>query len=401
MRFRRALVVGLVVALTVPASAGTRTGCKPLVGGHSAAAHARTKGHRRLCEMEVWGSVEVSRTGGLGQIDIHDRYAAVVQRDDGVVAIVDLITMDVVGRYEDTVDQSLDGDVAFSDDGDWVFYARQTSNFDEDGVHVLDVSDKEAPTLTQYHPAGGAFRIEYHKDDAGEWIILLDAVDGLVVYRFVRETGTIVKVFQDAMPALKVGGPASAGIAIEKDRMTGTPLLYVTTGATGVQVYDFTNPVMPEIVGEWTEMGLADVEVKTTKRKRTIFAATEYWFDKALPPKVVVLDATDLGSIEKASTRSLGLPADDLWRVQGLHLRHDGDLYMAHSHAGLVRMQGRRVAGVASLPAAHNDGAGYNASPYAMDVEGDGSMLYLSDASSGRLWQVYPRPSLVGPHRGG
>jgi hypothetical protein len=390
MRIRRAVAVGLMVALTVPASAGIRTRCKPLLGGHSAAAHARTKGHRRLCEISGSGSVEVSKTGGLGQIDIHDKYAAVVQRDDGVVAIVDLWGMDVVGRYEDTVDQALDGDVAFSDDGEWVFFARQTSNFDEDGVHVLDVSDKTAPTLTQYHPAGGAFRIEYYRDDAGEWVILLDAIDGLVVYRFVRETGTIVKVFQDAMPALKVGGPASAGIDVEKDRMTGMPLLYVTTGATGVQVYDFANPVMPEIVGEWSDVGLADIEVKSTKKTRKIFAATEYWFDKTIPPKVVVLDATDLGAIEQVSTRSFGLPADDLWRIQGMHLRHDGDLYIAHSHAGLIRMDGRRVTGVASLPAAHNEEAGYNAAPYAMDVVGDGSMIYLTDASSGRLWQLYP-----------
>ena len=59
------------------------------------------------------------------------------------------------------------------------------------------------------------------------------------------------------------------------------------------------------------------------------------------------------------------------------------------------------MTGVASLPAAHNEGAGYNASPYAMDVDSDGSMLYLSDASSGRLWQVYPLPSLYIPNGGG
>ena len=340
----------------------------------------------------------MSKVGGLGQIDVHGKYAAVVQRDEGIFAIVNLDTMKVVGRYEDTVDQALDGDVAFSDDGDWVFFARQTSNFDEDGVHVLNVADKKAPTLTQFHPGGGAYRIGYYQDEAGEWVILLDAIDGLVVYRFVRETGTIVKVFQDAMPALKVGGPASAGLVITKDRMTETPHLYVTTGETGVQVYDFTDPMAPVIVGEWSEVGLAGIDVKTTSKKRTIYAATEYWFDKTLPPEVVVLDATDLSAIKKIGTRSLGVPADDFWRVQGIDLA-GRELYIAHSHAGLIEMTGGKVTGVAAMPAAHNEGAGYNASPYAMDVIYARNYVYVSDASSGHFTRVTPELPTVLPRR--
>lgn len=276
MRYVRVLLALTVLALVFP-PAGAVQRCTPYTKQHDPERHAVPRSHGVICPTSTISKVEVSKTGGIGQIDVHGRYAAVVQRDEGMVAIVDVNTMKVVGRYEDEVQESLDGDVAFSDDGNWVFYARQTSNFDEDGVHVLNVEDKKSPTLTQYQPAGGAFRIEYYKDEAGEWVILLDAVEGLVVYRFVPETGTIVKVFQDAAPALKVGGPASAGLQIsKKDPITGSPLLYVTTGRTGLQVYDLSDPAALSIVGEWNEVGLADLDVRATKKRRTVYAATEY-----------------------------------------------------------------------------------------------------------------------------
>jgi hypothetical protein len=394
MRILRTLTIALLLAASLPAAAGGTSTCEVRTGKHDLTGHANPKGHGRRCYMAAPASIEVSKVGGLGQIDVHKKVAAVVQRDEGLVALVDIAKPSkpkVLGRYEDTVAGSLDGDVSFSDDGDWLFYARQTSDFDEDGIHVLNVADKTAPTLSTFHPGGGAFRLDYYKDDAGEWLAVLDAIDGLVVYRFVRETGAIVKVFQDAAPALKVGGPASAGVHIvAKDPLSDTPLMYVTTGMTGLQIYDFSDPVSPQIVGEWSDVGLADVDVKTTKKRRTVYAATEYWFDPSLPPQVLVLDATDLGSIEKVATRSLGLPADDMWRVQGIDMAYDG-LYVAHSHAGVLRLRGKRILGHAAFPGPHNEGAGYNAAPYAMDVvvESRGYVL-ITDASSGRLHITAP-----------
>lgn len=394
MRILRALSITLLLAAPLPATAGRTPTCDVRHGKHDLAAHARSEGHQRRCYMASPSNIEVSKVGGLGQIDVRKKVVAVVQRDEGVVALVDIARPTkpkVLGRYEDTVAGSLDGDVSFSDDGDWLFYARQTSDFDEDGIHVLNVADKTAPALTMYQPAGGAFRLDYYKDDAGEWLVVLDAIDGLVVYRFVRETGTIVKVFQDAAPALKVGGPASAGVHIvPKDPISKTPLMYVTTGMTGLQVYDFSDPLSPQIVGEWSDVGLADVDVKTTKKKRTVYAATEYWFDPTLPPQVIELDATDLGSIEKVATRDLGFPADDMWRVQGIDMSYDG-LYVAQSHAGVLRMRGKRILGLASFPGPHNEGAGYNAAPYAMDVVlEDRGYVLITDASSGRLYITRP-----------
>ena len=408
MRSVRALAVGLAVLVAVPAQGGhrpSRDTCKPITATHSDApnAHATTRGHKRLCRDQVVGSVRVSTAGGLGQIDINKNVAAVVQRDEGIVALVDITDPtrpNVLGRYEDDVNEALDGDVSFSDDGEWLFFARQTSNFDEDGVHVLDVSDPIAPALTSYQPGGGSFRLEYYKDsDGNEWVIVLDAIDGLVVNRFVRESGSLVRVFQDATPALKVGGPASAGLFVsKKDPRTGTPLLYVTTGRTGLQIYDLSTPAAPEVVGGWDGVGLADLDVRATKKKRKVFAATEYWFDKTLPARVIVLDATKLDAIEKRRARRLRVPADDHWRVQGIDWTREG-LYVAHSHAGVIRFKslGRRVTGVAAWPKPPNEGAGYTASPYAMDVVmGPGGYRLTSDASSGVMSVLVldPRRSL-------
>ena len=388
----RALVVAiacLVAAGAVPSSAShSARSCRP--PQHAAGAHEVPRGHGRECHLSTLASYRISRSAGLGRLEVHKGLGAVLQRDEGIVSLLDVrdpFGVKVLGRYDDDARDSLDGDLAFSSDGQWLFYARQTVQFSKDGVHVLDVSDPKAPRLASYQTGGGAFRIEYFKaGDGTEYVIVLDAIDGLVINRFVRESGTLVRVFQDAEPALKVGGPASAGLFIDKnDPMTGRPLLYVTTGKSGLQIYDLTLPESPEIVGTWSGVGLAEVEVVATKKKRRVFAATEYWFDDTLPPAVMVLDATRLDQIERRARWGLKLPSDDLWRVQGM-VRRWGTLFVAHSHAGVVGF-GRRgkLTRVAARPFAHNEAAGAPGSVYSMDVEVKGPYVLSTDASTGRL----------------
>lgn len=331
--------------------------------------------------------------GGLGRLEVHGDIGAVLQRDEGTVAILDLknpFQPKVVGRY-DTAKDSLDGDLAFSKDGKWLFYARQTRNFDEEGLHVLNVSDPANPTLAFYQPAGGSYRVQYIKQGDAEWVVLLDAVDGLVVYRFEPTTGALVPVHVDALPALKVGGPASAGFFYEpKDPVLGVPLLYVTTGQTGVQIFDFSDPTRPALLGAWEELGLAEIEVASTKKSRTIYAASEYWFDKAIPPEVVVLDATDLGKLKERSRIGLDLPPEEANYIQGMDLASDR-LYVAHSTKGVVvfdigsgkalsafRLQGKR-----------NESAGVLGSPYAIDVEFVDRNVFVTDAATGILTTLW------------
>jgi hypothetical protein len=399
---KRFTFVALAICLStvlVPPS-GAQTGCRG-PRQHSIEAHSTRRGHLRECKLGRLLSLPISKTGGLGQIELHKGMAAVLQRDEGIVTLIDMrnpFGAKVLGRYDDGAQDSLDGDVVFSDDGEWVFYARQTVQFSRDGVHVLDVSDPREPRLASYQPGGGSFRIAYYRTDDAEYVVVLDAVDGLVVNRFVRESGTLVKVFQDAEPALKVGGPSSAGVFIDpEDPITGAPLMYVTTGRTGLQVYDMSAPESPEIVGTWDEIGLSDVEVRATRHGRTVWAASEYWFDKSLKPEVVVLDATKLEAIEKRRSLNLGLPADDLWRVQGIDRRRGG-LFVAHSHAGVVVFApDGSVRRAAATPFEHRPEAGMTGSVYAMDVELRFPYVMVTDASTGRLI-VYARPGLRGGH---
>lgn len=333
--------------------------------------------------------VEVSKEAGLGRIELHGKIGAVLQRDEGTVALLDMKNPSrpkVLGRYDTAVD-SLDGDLAFSADGNWLFYARQTSNFDEEGIHVLNVSDPQNPTLAYYLPAGGAYRVQYIKQGDAEWVVLLDAIDGLVVSRFIPETGALVPVHFDPLPALKVGGPASAGFFYDrKDPALGVPLLYVTTGRTGLQVFDYSDPAAPTLVGSWSEVGLAELEVHATKKGRTVYAASEYWFTKTLKPEVFVLDATKLDAIKQRRTMSLGLPPAPENFVQGMALA-DGRLYVAHSSKGLVEFvasTGRKVRSYVPT-GVRNPAAGVQTGPYAIDVEVGKGRAYVTDAALGTV----------------
>ncbi len=298
--------------------------------------------------------IEVSKKAGLGRVEVHGDIGAVLQRDEGTVAILD--TSDprspkVVGRY-DTAKDSLDGDLSFSDDGKWLFYARQTKTFDEEGLHVLDVSDPKDPKLAFYLPAGGSYRVQHLSQGGAEYVVLLDAIDGMVVSRFEATTGALVPVHVDALPALKVGGPASAGLFYDpKDPMTGRPLLYVSTGRTGLQIFDFSNPAHPVEVGSWSEVGLAEIEVASTKTSRTVYAATEYWFNDQIPPQVMVLDAGDLGDVKRTGRLHVGVdPAEHLF-LQGMDLV-GSRLYVAQSSlgVGVFDVGSGRIAPAGGLP---------------------------------------------------
>lgn len=383
------MIVALVVlALAAgPTASAAKGRCEPHPTTHSA--HDRPGPHAQSCRLRMVGAVNVTRDAGLGQIELHGDIGAVLQRDEGIVALLDLSDPEqpkILGRYDDGARLSLDGDLAFSDDGRWLFYARQTRQFSKDGIHVLDVSDPENPAFVSYQPEGGTLRVAYFEDEGREYVFSLDAINGLVINRFDLTRGVLVPVASEPLPALKVGGPASAGLYVDRrDPRLGVPLLYATTGRTGLDVYDISTPELPRKVASWDQAGLADVEVIATKRKRIVYAATEYWFDGSAAPEVRRLDATRLDSIRSTGRLAAGFAPEDTWRVQGIELA-GGDLFAAHSHAGLVgfsRDGAVKAAGDAAAPV--NPNAGARTSPYAMDVEARGGLLYVTDAATGTL----------------
>ena len=337
--------------------------------------------------------IEISEFGGLGRIDVNGDRGAVLQREEGIVAILDTshpANPKVLGRYSDNARQSLDGDVDVSDDGQWVFYARQTVNFSLDGLHVINISDPANPTLQHYAPGGGASRVEFYDDGEAQWVFLLDAVTGLVTYRFEPTTGQLIPVNVDALPATKVGGPASAGIFIDpKDKLTGAPLMYITTGMTGLQVYDISDPVQPALLGQWSETGLADLFAVIRDCRRVVVASHEYWFEDPLVPAVVALDVTNPENIREIQTIGFGGQPIEEERVQGLAYRGN-TLFVAHSTLGLgvASPENLRLYRYASRD--RNDGAKVMKGPYANDLEMVGRYLYLTDAATGELVVLKP-----------
>lgn len=387
-----ALLAGALVtaALAVPAGAH---GCHvPDARVASAAA--------RSCGMSKVGALEVSETAGLGRVEVHGKLAAVLARDEGVVSLVDIRKPSkpkVLGSYDGGLEQqragdSLDGDLAFTSDGNWLLYARQSTQMSADGLHVIDVSDPAAPALRHFQQQGGSYRVALHETEDATYAITLDAIEGLVVNRFDTTTGALVPLFSDPLPALRrVGGPASAGLFVDpKDPQLGVPLLYATSGTTGLQVYDLSAPESPELLGSWGDEGLAEVEVVRTKKSRTVYVATEYWFDPNVKPEVIVLDASDLGSIEEERRIGLGVPATDEFRVQGMTIS-GGRLYVAYSQPGLIAytLDGHD-AGYFNDLGKRNENAKVLGEPYAFDVEASKGLLYVTDASTGTLTVVRP-----------
>lgn len=357
--------------------------------------HGTAKHSGHVCGFRRLSEIEVSKDAGLGQVEVRGKIGAVVQRDEGAVALLDLKNPrkpKVLGRYDDDIPDSYDGDLAFSKDGKWLFYARQTHQMSKDGVHVLDVSNPKEPRLAFYQPQGGAFRIGYLNHGGTEYVVTMDAIEGLVVSRFEPTTGVLVPVYVDALPALKVGGPASAGVFIDpKDPKLGVPLLYATNGTSGLDIYDLSTPEMPTKLGSWKVAGLADVEVSATKKKRTVYAASEYWFGKMTPPRIYALDATKPANIRGRSLWSEGFDGSEPWRVQGMELTATR-LYVAFSHVGLVSLDlGGNPRGLYNQPRPVNMNSSLLASPYVMDVDSAKGLLYATDASSGLLTILKPR----------
>lgn len=349
-------------------------------------------------------SISVSDIGGLGRIEWGASLGAVLSRDEGIVSILaphrnPLAPPRIIGRYDDDAEDSFDGDLAFVGDR-WLLYARQTHQFSKDGIHVLDLADPRAPRLAFYQPQGGTLRIAHYNGGGDSWVFSLDAVDGLVANLFETTTGALVPVHASPLPALKVGGPASAGLFVDrKDPMTGKPILYVSTGRTGVEMFDISNPADPVLLGSWGEVGLAEIEVQAWKSGRRIYAATEYWFDKQLAPEVMVLDARDPASIEEIDRWSIGALADDSARVQGMAFL-EGLLYVAHSHEGVIVFSpGGSVERRIRLNGKAQEGSAYaGGGSIAFDVESYGLGLLISDAGTGRLTYNYERNCVI---RGG
>lgn len=392
MRIRTVLAPALAVGLLAGAGlASSQPPCALATTVSSAPVPAS-------CRLTLVGALDLA-DGGLGQVAVHGDLAALVLRDAGRVALVDLAdptAPTLLGTYDGgtgqpQLDHPLDGDVAFSRDGTLLFHARQTSDWSNEGLHVLDVTDPTAPVRTDLAPQGGMLRVATAVVDGRELVATLDATHGLTIFEAVRTPlgARAVPVFVDALPALKVGGPASGGLEfLVDDPVTGGALLVAADGTTGLQLYDVTDPSDVAVVGAWSDAGLAAVAVELRAGRRLVHAATEYWFDASTPPELVTLDTTDPGAITVVARRSLGYDGALAWKLGGLHL--DGDeLLVAHGHAGLAALDpvtGTVVRSTTDLGTRDGLHPTYTfLGWYAMDVASTGDHVLVTDAVTGEL----------------
>lgn len=170
------------------------------------------------------------------------------------------------------------------------------------------------------------------------------------------------------------------------------PLLYATDGTSGLNVYDLSQPAAPAKVGSWAGR-LADVVVVANAAGRRVYAATEYWFVAATAPRIVELDATNLGAISELGRRSpdgRNYASGPTWRLQGMTLAGDR-LVVTHSHGGVGVLDRANLAGTPLATStdlgdtAHAGAEHPTIAPYAMDVEAADDVLVASDATTGVL----------------
>jgi hypothetical protein len=100
---------------------------------------------------------------------------------------------------------------------------------------------------------------------------------------------------------------------------------------------------------------------------------------------VIEIDASNLSKMKEVRRISLGAPADEASRIQGMVLAGK-ELLVAHSSLGLKSFDLKgRLTGSWVPKGARHDGSGVVGSPYLFDVETAGPVIFTTDASTGVL----------------
>lgn len=122
-------------------------------------------------------------------------------------------------------------------------------------------------------------------------------------------------------------------------------------------------------------------------KKRTIYGASEYWFDKTQEPVVIELNASELSKIKGFRTFRTGAEPDDRFRVQGMALSGT-TVVAAHSELGVVAFTPRVGHGLqlATFDDKRNRAAGvFGDGNYSFDIELRKGLAYVTDAATGTL----------------
>ena len=117
------------------------------------------------------------------------------------------------------------------------------------GVDVVDISDREAPSLTQKLPVtsiGGVHTTRsFEVPGKGEYTVSVANGIGAAIHKLDPESGTLEEVTVIDMNELH-------DTFVQQDPLTGKTLMYIAGGFdSGFYVYDMSDPAKPVGLGEW------------------------------------------------------------------------------------------------------------------------------------------------------
>lgn len=277
------------------------------------------------------------------------------------------------------------------------------------GLVLVDARDRTLPRVVGYAPANlGVHSVTSHRIGGVDWIYSTDLGSATPqIYRIEREpvprlVSTSLLLGTGSSTPFDIGHDAVA----YDDPLTGKPLL-ATADGDDFGIWDLSLPNGPVRLARFDgNSGYAHSALLTSiEGRRVLIATSEDWEDDTAS-RAWIVDATDLTNLQVLGTWTAGVPAGPGYLRYSLHNPrvHEGTLYLAHYHAGVVAIdvstleKARAPVVTAYSNAAHDTGyanplpdamtlvgwGGVHA-PFVLDVEVDpaSGALYAADTFFG------------------
>lgn len=232
------------------------------------------------------------------------------------------------------------------------------------GVMLVDVSNPKVPTLVGYYvlPILGAHSV-YAGELQGRTIIiasvtnLVAAVSNFWFFEVTENGLSLLSQYNE--PATTGGAPVINGhndAVVQEHPITGQPLIYLANWHQGMTILDFSNPLLPQRIGGWSDTpGTANADLVQDGHGNVHEAIpiTGLWGGRhytlvgqeildrplATPSGLVhILDTTDPRT--PTPVASWTLPVDVVWDESAIFSthyvsQHNSTIFVAHYHAGV------------------------------------------------------------------
>lgn len=349
----------------------------PLEADHD---HSNVTAHVGAFNIELIAYNGLNDQGGdwiYGEADVVGEFAYVAtlspQGGFVIVDISDPETPSIVGRYIAATTYA--ADIKVTDDGRWAILGSQgVSNQPEwlpprtppadpssvgiNGFQLIDIQDKAKPKFVSFLPVeqNGVHMLDLHTIDGEVYAFGAPGSGGHVAIARLEETpaaGLLVPAGKYTFPNWR-GGIASIpqtgvslpprgphDVTIYDDEALGKPLMLVAAGTEGVHVVDVSNPMMPKLLGTWTQHSGAYVHTvmpALVDGERLIVATPETFTASEQQPLWIInaskLDKMQTLSVWRLPGEQLVYSQDYLFSTHNTNVK-DGHVYLSHFHAGL------------------------------------------------------------------